>query len=129
MLTGSKVTSPTVLYLNYYSKKRITLTACFSPYSEMLTGSKVTSPTVLYPTTFSRTSSAVSWIKRKNKYKILKICSSKSKFPLSPKSTIKTVPNILATDLSYILPRMSIMSKIRILIYTLDIYDLQTRTA
>ena len=40
---------------------------------------------------FSRTSSAVCWIKRKHSYKILKKFSSKNKFPQSPKSNKKYI--------------------------------------
>ena len=63
----------------------------------------------------------------------MKNFSSKNKFPQSPKSAkkhssrYKEVPNKMAADLSQILSKISDMSTIRILIYTVDKYTLQTK--
>ena len=65
----------------------------------------------------------------------MKNVSSNNKFPQSPKSTKNTFPdttvlNTMARDLSQILPKISKMSTIRILIYTLGKkHTLQTRIA
>ena len=49
---------------------------------------------------FSRTSSAVFWIKRKHKYKILNNFLLTIKFSQSLESTKNTVPNTIAINLS-----------------------------
>ena len=62
----------------------------------------------------------------------MKNFSSKNKFPQSRESTKKysskyKVPNSMATDMLKIFSKISDMSIIRILIYRLDKYTLQTR--
>ena len=77
---------------------------------------------------FSRTSSAVLWIKIKRKYeKILKKFLSKNKFSQFSETTKNTVPSSMAIHLSQVLLKILNMSKI--LIYAINIYNLQVRTA